>query len=293
MSQLEQTWLPEDGVRDLEPAHVESVVENGRSVVLELEDGTEGRARVPISDTAPPRRGDTVLVAGTGPDRLFVLGVLERARPPERRRIRGDAGAAVEVCRTERGERLRVVSNRGELLFDYDPETGRARLSAPTGGLTLEAPRGDISLTAGHRLRLEGAAVEVSARSSVALGVEGRDGLPLSSLRLRPRVAELGASEVTVTGQRGEVRFQELRCSAERFWARIREARCRLGRVERVATIVIEKTRQLYQTVKDLAQQRAGRVRTLVDGSYHVKSRTTLLSAEEDVKVQGERIHLG
>jgi hypothetical protein len=45
--------------------------------------------------------------------------------------------------------------------------------------------------------------------------------------------------------------------------------------------------------VKDLAQQRAGRVRTLVDGSYHVKSRTTLLSAEEDVKVQGERIHLG
>jgi hypothetical protein len=48
-----------------------------------------------------------------------------------------------------------------------------------------------------------------------------------------------------------------------------------------------------YQWVKDLVQLRAGRQRTVVDGSIHQTAERTLIRSERETKVDGEQVLLG
>ena len=64
-------------------------------------------------------------------------------------------------------------------------------------------------------------------------------------------------------------------------------------RLETRAETVVEKAANVYQTVEELTQLQTGRMRTLVDGSCHLKARDAFLKAEQDFKVDGNQIHLG
>ena len=64
-------------------------------------------------------------------------------------------------------------------------------------------------------------------------------------------------------------------------------------RLETEAQTVVSKAANVYQTVEDLTQLQTGRMRTLVEGSCHLKARDAFLKAEQDFKVDGEQIHLG
>jgi hypothetical protein len=64
-------------------------------------------------------------------------------------------------------------------------------------------------------------------------------------------------------------------------------------RLETRAETVVTKAANVYETVEELAQLQAGRMRTLVKGSCHLKARDAFLKAEQDFKVDGEQIHLG
>jgi hypothetical protein len=63
--------------------------------------------------------------------------------------------------------------------------------------------------------------------------------------------------------------------------------------VERLASTVIERTRSFYHAVEDLLETRAGRVRCVIDGTYHLKARDAVVRAERDVDVDGQKIRLG
>ncbi len=65
------------------------------------------------------------------------------------------------------------------------------------------------------------------------------------------------------------------------------------GKVETLANDIIEKAKTVYRTVEGLTQLRTGRMRTMVEASYHLKAKKTFLKAEEDFKVKAEKIHLG
>ena len=57
--------------------------------------------------------------------------------------------------------------------------------------------------------------------------------------------------------------------------------------------MVIAKARNIYQTVEELSQVRAGRMRTIVAKTFHFKSKKAFVKAEEDYKIKAEKIHLG
>lgn len=64
-------------------------------------------------------------------------------------------------------------------------------------------------------------------------------------------------------------------------------------RVETLAGSIVEKARNAYRTVERLSQLTTGRMRTLVDETYHLKSKRAFLKSEEDFKIKGDKIHLG
>jgi len=64
-------------------------------------------------------------------------------------------------------------------------------------------------------------------------------------------------------------------------------------RLETSTNTLIENAKNVFRNVKQLTQLRSGRMRTLVDETYHFKANKALLKAEEDYKIKAEKINLG
>jgi hypothetical protein len=64
-------------------------------------------------------------------------------------------------------------------------------------------------------------------------------------------------------------------------------------KLETVAGSIMEKAKNVYRSTENLSQHRAGRIRMLIDSSFHLKSRTSVLKSSESVKVDAENINLG
>ncbi|HUA65086.1 MAG TPA: DUF3540 domain-containing protein [Alphaproteobacteria bacterium] len=70
-------------------------------------------------------------------------------------------------------------------------------------------------------------------------------------------------------------------------------AKISAGKLELVAHKVFERFTDATRWIKDRWQVRAGRVRAEIEGDYHLKAKTISARADEDVKIDGEKIHLG
>ncbi len=65
------------------------------------------------------------------------------------------------------------------------------------------------------------------------------------------------------------------------------------GRLEILAETVVQRFGRAACWVRDAFQFRAGRMRTRVDGAYDVHAGRIAVRANRDVKIDGDKIHLG
>ena len=77
------------------------------------------------------------------------------------------------------------------------------------------------------------------------------------------------------------------------FRGRIKNVKLIMVKLESIANTVLQKAENIYQSVKGLTQLKTGRMRTLVDSTFHLKGKKVFIKAEEDFKVKGKKIHLG
>lgn len=213
--------------------------------------------------------------------------------PPASARVALADGAVAELGAGRAPQTLRLFAKEGQLLFEYDARTGKARATVERGDLELASDAGDVVLRAGRTLRLEGEAVALAGRSGVHLTAGAGAGTNRSVLSLGRDALELASARLGVTAGQAELRIAETRFLGERLRGWVGDARLTLGRLETMATTVLQKARDLYRSVEGLSELKAGRVRTLVRGTWHARSRNTVLFAEQDVSIDGEKIHLG
>ena len=60
-----------------------------------------------------------------------------------------------------------------------------------------------------------------------------------------------------------------------------------------IAKTLTEKVTSAFRWVKDIASLKAGRQRTHVEGASYERAERRIIKAKKDVRVNGERIHLG
>jgi hypothetical protein len=173
-------------------------------------------------------------------------------KKPALRVVRTTTGASAAV----EDDAIVVRDSRGAIVVRYDAATGEARIEAPHGDLTLSAA-GKVRLAAGTDVELEapGAIATTSARVSVHT-TEG----DLNAERISVRASELA----TLVGK-WELRAQRL----------------------------VEHVVDAYRDVDGLLQTRAGRMRTLVEGAYRLLSERTDIISREDSVIDGKRVLLG
>jgi hypothetical protein len=96
----------------------------------------------------------------------------------------------------------------------------------------------------------------------------------------------------------GDIEFKAPRGNIEMISAkgiRIRSPKFKVksNEIEFMARVVVEKYENAKRWIKDMCQLRAGRVQTSVESTYRMKAGKIIECAEGDVKIDGNKIHLG
>jgi hypothetical protein len=192
------------------------------------------------------------------------------------------------------GDRLQVFAASGELIFEHDPQTGKSRVGVASGDLELVAPGGNIDfITAGGVRFFSRAAIELKSLEGVRMATANTRSESLSALELTPEKMTLQSVELDVATHRAELRLDETRLEGNKLSGTIQSVKLAMKRCETVAETVIAKAKNVYRAVEELSQLKTGRLRHLVARTYQLRSKTALMKAEEDFKIDGEKINLG
>ncbi len=151
----------------------------------------------------------------------------------------------------------------------------------------------------GDRLKLKRGEAEVWARLALAYPYQPESG---------DLVLTIGEEEVYVIGvllgrgktvfdtpgdlhlrSRGRIEIEGLK-GVE---IRSEQVLIKADKVETIARTAFEKLVSSYRWVKEIIQTEAGRERKIIDGHYTVKAERIVETADKDVKIDGEQIHLG
>ncbi|BBU32785.1 hypothetical protein BTHE68_65190 (plasmid) [Burkholderia sp. THE68] len=204
---------------------------------------------------------DLVYATVTGrADRWFLFDAAGRA---PLRALRAESCLVEPEC----GDTVLVAAGGANAISYVIAVLARAQRS----GAALVLP-GDVALhTDNGALRFEAASVDVNAEHSL----------------------KLHAPDITMTGERGELKFQ-------RVEAAIQQLHAGFGTVSTVAQQVTSTVGRLIQRARDSVrwidnddETRAGRVRMQVEERLHVSARHATILAEGQVKIDADKIDLG
>ncbi|MFO0616721.1 MAG: DUF3540 domain-containing protein [Polyangiaceae bacterium] len=176
--------------------------------------------------------------------------------PPEEQAIETSNGTRVAVVKRGATERIEVRDRAARLIFELDTVTNKATLTVPEGDLAVHAPNGNIDLVAGGRVAIQSKSLDVSA-------------------------------------ERAELKLKDVAFAGLRFAAKLGEITIAGERIETRAERIFERARSVFRTADDLAQLKAGRARTVVQGSYALRSGHTTLESKQETKIDGAEILLG
>jgi len=238
---------------------------------------------------------DEVLVAEDSNSIFYVIGLmnLQHRQPDQSKQITMVDGTVASIKDAENGQKLCVYSNGNELMFEYDPDAKKARIFSSSDNVAFEVPKGNLELNAGGNISLKGQRVELTGNTEVGLSVGEIFENLKSRLSLKPGMADISGTEVKMTAQRATFFVEEVRNYIRSVVSKAGSVKLIADKVETTVSSIIEKAKNTYRTTENLSQVKAGRMRMLIHKTFHLGSKTTIIKAEDDVKVKGEKIHLG
>ncbi|MFH1137207.1 MAG: DUF3540 domain-containing protein [Pseudomonadota bacterium] len=190
------------------------------------------------------------------------------------------------------GGKFRVLITSGQVL---DAEKADGCLLVPEENDLVLAARGpDRTNYILHVLK------KYSSQGEVALPGETKitapRGLELEADRVAlsgRREVELRGPEINLEAVKGRARFLDFSFLAGRVQAGIKDASTEIMRHHSIIGRLTQKITSSYRWVKNLEQTRAGRMTFLVRDRWLTKAGSAALTAESEVKIDGEKINLG
>lgn len=181
-----------------------------------------------------------------------------------------------------RDEADRLVVRFVEGRLEIGPENGDLVLCAPRGRVVLESAL-DVELEAGRDIRHRAA-----RRVDTVVGREDEPVLRAEPQRLSVQTKDLAvrAGRAQLASRSAEVLSQVLTTTAERI---VQKAK----RYDLTAERTVHRARDAFYEVADLAEQRVGRARSIIQGTFSLKSKRTVMTSSEDTALDGKRILLG
>jgi len=105
--------------------------------------------------------------------------------------------------------------------------------------------------------------------------------------------ASFAAPEFSLTGVTAEVSFFAFSFLAQTLEAQIRKASTMIDALDTICGRVTQRIRTSFRWIENFEQTKAGRISTIVKERFAVRASHASLLAEEEVTVDGKKIHLG
>ena len=198
--------------------------------------------------------------------------------------IAGDDGTLREVS----GE-TSAVGSEGVLLatspdgveFEYDPKAHRGVLRCGPSLLRMRVSE--------HGLEFECGGV-VSIRSANAIALEGRQGV---SIACGQQMLALDPVGLRVAAKTLDLQADSVSLAARAVTANATVGRLTWNKLEQVTDRALFYARDYYQRIGRLLHIRADRIRSETSGEQFIKGDAVRVSANNEVRINGEKIHLG
>ncbi|MBC2713113.1 MAG: DUF3540 domain-containing protein [Desulfosarcina sp.] len=252
-------------------------------------------ARLAVYPRPELDHGDEVLTMVDGSGQIYVVGILlckdDGGRAVERHHL--DDGSFAEIDRSGTNDSLKVFSKANELLVDYQSASGTVRVNVESGNLEFASATGSIAFQAAKDIVFNGHRVALGASSDIHLQVNDSTGTGGPALSMKNRQMHLSSPAIDITGQRLQLFVEETKIAGKKLLGRIGNVQFITRKIESVADTVMARARNVYRTVAELSQLKAGRQRTIIEKTCHMKAQKTIFKSDNDFKVKAKKIHLG
>jgi len=252
-------------------------------------------AQLAFSPRHPVQKGDTVLVIGDQRELFYIIGQIGDIPPrqPALRELIVKDGLRAVVEEGDNPSRLTILAKDNKVLCEYNADTGKMEIGNCATHLRISAPRGNLDLAAGGRIRLAGHHIELSGTSGIRMIIGNLLSRLQSSISVKPGKMEIIAREVAVCGQKTSVKSEDIVIRAKQEVRKVEQIQTIAKKIETAAKTIITKTENRYDDIEGVHQKRMGRFRALIQSTFHLKSRHAIIKAEDDVKIKAEKIHIG
>lgn len=163
-----------------------------------------------------------------------------------------------------------------KVMYARDPQNGcfiLAILERPTGLNAVMSFPGDVSMES----------VRGNVTIAAAAGIELATG---SAVNMR-------ASEVNVSAARSRLNLLDIEATADSFTGNLSRVRLVSDAVDVVAKQVTQRLKTCFRWVEEVEQVDAGQMIQKVRNLFSLRARHAAVTAKDDVKINGERVHLG
>ena len=298
MSEQTQNYSWMTDTRYMGPAQVLDIDDSGTYIYLRLEREFTAetiKARLAIPQPCILYPGDTVLAMGEDIENIFVIGVINQGTrmKADSHRIMLENGTHAEVFCNHKKQAIQVFSHKRELLFEYDEKNGKARINLENGDIEFVTRKGNINFVAGKDIMLNGQTVGITGRSGILMGILDKLGELKSVFSQNSDSMEMHSPKISVRAKKGDVQINDTMISGNKLSANIDSAKLMINRLETVSQTVISKAKNMYNTIDQLSQVKTGRMRFLIENTFHMKSHKTVMKSNDDFKINAKKIHLG
>lgn len=240
--------------------------------------------------------GESVLVSGEDINEIYVIGVL-KIKPDDQSsqiRLTLSNGAYASVNKTLESDKFQLRSKSGEMIFEYDPSTGVSSINVQSGDIDVATKQGDINFISEQSISFKSRqSVDIESQHGIRMATKNSIGQNISSMSLGNRKINLNSPELGIMAQRAAIQIDDSKYIGNKFSATFKYGKLIIGKFETIANDIISKARNVYKTVDELTQLKTGRMRTLVKSTLHIKAKKSYLKAEDDFKINANKIHLG
>jgi hypothetical protein len=121
------------------------------------------------------------------------------------------------------------------------------------------------------------------------LTIAAQEGMSLASAK----DISLAAPELNIHSLDSEVSIHHLAFNGGFWLGQVEKVRFLATTLDSVIERLSQRIKRSYRTVEEIDQLRAGRLDYLIDKLLSLRGKYSMLTAKEDVKIDGERIHMG
>lgn len=232
--------------------------------------------------------GARVLTVGDVCDGFYVIGLLEKEKSKEKDAVLSfQNGTYATIKKQDSHERLCVYNIDNTMELSYDPCDKRLTISNNSGDVEFVSS-GSIVFKSDQGVELQGEQINLMSPS-----VKNEGKIDSSRLSINPKKTTISSQQLDLTSLASNIVFKRVNFNANEAIATARKIKLIVGRFERRAVSIVEKAKNIFQTIEGLAQLKAKRMKTNVKETYHMKSKRAFIKSEQDYKIKSDKIHLG